>query len=515
MARLWSVLLFVWMLTLAAGMGTAQSLGNAGTVTGTVTDPSGAAVPKAAVEIHNPLTEYRQAANTGPDGKFRLLNVPPNTYHLDITANGFQQFTQDIRVRNAVPVDVSPVLALAGASTSVTVEAGASDVVETVPSDHVDVDRTLLDKLPNTNPGGGLSSAIIYSTGGVAADANGFFHPLGDHGEVSYVLDGQPVTDQQSKIFSTQLPASAVQGMELITGTPGAEFGDKTSLVAQITTRSALNSGKFFGSVEAGYGNLGNAAGEVSLGYGTAKWGNFIALDGTRSGRFLDSPEFTPFHDIGNNQTIFDRLDFQPTTKDIFHLNLFTARNWIQVPNDYDQLTQDQRQRVLTWSIAPGYQHTFGATTLLTVNPYIRKDQFNYYPSATLTKRFPGHAGGTEATAELGGEGGRGNHPQQPPDQVRSGSEADAAARKLSVRADGPGVQLAVPRCRRQPGGGHLADRARTVRGGRICVQYGGQPRGRDAVRAQPAELRPDAGREAVFLPRRSQHRPVRLLRAG
>src|SRR5207244_5363639 len=47
----------------------------------------------------------------------------------------------------------------------------------------------------------------------------------------------------------------------------------------------------------------------------------------------------------------------------------------------YDTLDQDQRQRVLTWSIAPGYQHTFNSHTLLTVNPYVRKDQFIYYGS--------------------------------------------------------------------------------------------------------------------------------------
>ena len=74
-------------------------------------------------------------------------------------------------------------------------------------------------------------------------------------------------------------------------------------------------------------------------------------------------------------------MDYQPNGKDVFHLNLFTARNWFQIPNDYDQLAQDQRERVLTWNIAPGYQHTFSAHTLLTINPYIRKDQVNYYPS--------------------------------------------------------------------------------------------------------------------------------------
>src|SRR5262249_54105753 len=159
----------------------------------------------------------------------------------------------------------------------------------------------------------------------------------------------------QSKVFSTQLPTSAIQGMELTTGAPNSEFGDKTSLVAQITTRSGLGVPKAFGSVDAGYGNFGTTQGGASLGFGSAKAGNFLAVDATRSGRFLDTPEHTPFHDTGNNQTIFDRIDLQPNGKDALHLNLFAARNWIQVPNSYDQLGQDQRQRVLTWSFAPGY----------------------------------------------------------------------------------------------------------------------------------------------------------------
>jgi hypothetical protein len=42
---------------------------------------------------------------------------------------------------------------------------------------------------------------------------------------------------------------------------------------------------------------------------------------------------------------------------------------------------------VLTWDIAPGYQHTFNANYLLTVNPYIRKDEFSYFPSRNLLER--------------------------------------------------------------------------------------------------------------------------------
>ena len=359
----------------------AQSLGNAGTIEGTVVDPSGSALVAAVVTIHNSVTGYRQSTTSGADGSYRLSNIPPNPYHLEVAAPGFQVFAQDVTVRNAIPLQVKATLGLSGAKTTVTVEAAGADMLEVDPSAHVDADRSLISKLPNTDPGGGLSQAIVYSTGGVAADGNGFFHPLGDHAQVSFVIDGQPISDQQSKVFSTQLPTSAIQSMELATGSPNAEFGDKTSLVASITTRTGLGVPHAFGNVDATYGSFGTAGGSVGLGFGSARFGNFVAADGIRSGRFLDTPEFRPFHDIGNNQTIFDRVDLQPNGKDAFHQNLFAARNWIQIPNSLDQLAQDQRQRVLTWSVAPGYQHTFNAKMLLTVNPYIRKDEFQYYGS--------------------------------------------------------------------------------------------------------------------------------------
>ena len=366
-----------------------QSLGNAGTLEISPVDGSGALVTTATAELQNAVAGYSQVGKPGADGKIRFLNVPANRYHLRVTAPEFNAFAQDITIRSSVPIQLETKLAVAGTTTTVNVESSGADLVENDPSAHQDVDRNAFSKLPSFNPGGGLSEAITLSTGGAAADANGFFHPLGDHAQVSFVIDGQPISDQQSKVFSTQLPTSAIQSMELITGAPVAEYGDKTSLVDQITTRSGIGSHRQFGSVETYYGSFGSVGGDVSYGLGNDKFGNFIALDGTRSGRFLDSPEFTPFHDKGNNQTIFDRFDFQPTGKDVFHLNLFAARNWIQIPNSYDQLPQDQRQKVLTWNVAPGYQHTFNSHTLLTVNPYARKDQFDYYPSGNLLNDSP------------------------------------------------------------------------------------------------------------------------------
>ncbi len=386
-------LILSFLLVLAIGGSTsqvsAQSLGNAGTVEGTVMDPSGANVPGAKVILENVVSGYNQTVTTNSNGSYRLVNIPPNAYHLSVAASGFAGFAEDLTVRNSLPIRMNAKLAIGTSSTAVTVESNGADLVEADPSAHVDVDRNQINNLPTFDPGGGLSQAITYSTGGVAADANGFFHPLGDHAQVTFMVDGQPISDQQSKVFSTQLPTSAIQNMELITGAPEAEFGDKSSLIAQITTRSGLGAMRQFGSVDAYYGSFGSVGGDVSYGFGNEKMGNFLAVDGTRSGRFLDTPEFSAFHDKGNNGTIFDRFDQQISPTDVFHLNLFVARNWIQIPNSYDQLGQDQRQRVFTWNVAPGYQHTFGSHVLLTVNPYARKDQFHYYPSGNLFNDTP------------------------------------------------------------------------------------------------------------------------------
>src|SRR5262245_26632414 len=250
-----------------------QSLGNAGTIEGTIVDPSGGAVAKAQVSLRNAVTGYQQTAVTGSDGTYRLTNIPPNPYHLEVTAPGFAVFAQDVAVRSAVPMQVKATLALPGAQASVTVEAAGADVLELDPSAHTDTDRTLITKLPTFDPGGGLTQAITYASGGVAADANGLFHPVGDHSQTSFMIDGQPISDQQSKVFSTQLPPSAIESMEIVTGTPGAEFGDKSSLIANITTRSGLRAGRVFGNLDGTYGSFGSPGGSAGLGFGNAKTG--------------------------------------------------------------------------------------------------------------------------------------------------------------------------------------------------------------------------------------------------
>ena len=122
-------------------------------------------------------------------------------------------------------------------SQTVTVESGG-DLIEDDSTFHTDVDRDLFTKVPLESQSSTLSSLVTQTTPGVAADSNGLFHGLGDHASNSFSVDGQAITDQQSKVFSNQLPSNSIQSIEVISGAPPAEYGGKTSLVIVATTRS-------------------------------------------------------------------------------------------------------------------------------------------------------------------------------------------------------------------------------------------------------------------------------------
>jgi len=389
--------LFVFLFSSAFSMLIAQS--NSGSIAGVVTDPSGAVIPGASVTIQNPVSGYSRTATTDNTGHFRFANVPFNPYHLAVTKGGFGTFASDVNVDSILPVTSNIRLKLGTTATTVTVEGG--DLIENDPTDHTDVDRGLFDKLPLESASSSLSSLVTLASPGVAADSNGLFHGLGDHASNSFSVDGQPISDQQSKVFSNQLPSNAVQSIEVIDGAPPAEYGDKTSLVINVTTRSGMGLTKPVGNITSSYGSFGTATGSVDLGYGGKNWGNFFEFDGLNTGRFLDPPEFKVFHDKGNEQNVFDRVDYQITTNDSIHTNFNYSRSWFQTPNAYDNLNvsnivsggtsaspvfdnlgdTDQRSKIGTYNIAPTYTRILNKDAVLNIGGFVRRDAYNYYPS--------------------------------------------------------------------------------------------------------------------------------------
>jgi len=413
------ILSSVFVLALAAAAGLSVSAahaqgGNAGSINGNVKDATGAAIAGAAVEITNPVSGYTRYATSGSDGSFKFENVPFNPYHLVVTSKGFASYTEDVDVRSSVPITLQIAMQIAGTSTTVTVEANGGDLIETDSTAHTDVDRGLFETLPIESQSSSLSSLVTLSSPGVAADSNGLFHGFGDHASNSFSIDDQPITDQQSKIFSNQLPVDAVQSLEVIEGAPPAEYGDKTSLVIVVTTRSGLGVTQPHGDITSSYGNFGTANAGFDFSYGGKSWGNFIGANGLKTGRFLDGPEFDVMHDKGNQANVFDRVDYKPSQSDTITLNFGYTRSWFQTPNSFDaenatawnglvvdatcpigQLgncgglgangevvgPQDQRSKIRTINVAPAWTHLINSNTVFTLGAWVRQDQYNYYGS--------------------------------------------------------------------------------------------------------------------------------------
>lgn len=410
------LMLLVCLLIAAPRASRAQGA-NSGTVSGVVKDQSGAVVPGATVEIINPVSGYTRSTKSGAQGEFTFANVPLNPYHLTASASGFAVFTRDVDVRSAVSVSADVTLSIASTGTTVTVTTEGSDLIENTSVEHTDVDKGLFDKLPLESQSSSLSSLVTLTTPGVFADSNGLFHGEGDHASNTFSIDGQPISDQQSKIFSNQLPTDAVQSLEVIQGAPPAEYGDKTSLIIIATTRSGLGVTRPTGSITTSYGSFGTP----SLGFdfldGGKNWGNFVSVSGLQSGRFLDGPEFAVMHDKGNEENFFDRVDYKLGENNTLQFNVEYTRSWFQNPNSFDSqnaagwtgvvvnITQpcpagqtlscggvgpngqpvpaaDQRSRINTINLAPTFTHVINANSIFTFGVFFREDQYNYYPTS-------------------------------------------------------------------------------------------------------------------------------------
>lgn len=380
--------LFVVLTVVNSGLLRAQS-GTTSALSGTVADPSGAVIPGAKVTLTFTSSGAQRTVTTGTEGGFLFLQLTAGDYALVVEAPGFAASARQLTYVG-VPIHLNIALSAAGSHTEVMVTATNDDPTEPA---HVDITPQQIDRMPTESVSSPFSSLITMTTPGVAADSNGSFHPLGDHAEASFVVDGQPITDQQSRTFSTQISLNALQSVEIREGAPGADVGDKTSMVIVAQTRSGLDQRTPHGAVSLSRGTFATSAGSANLAFGTAKFGSFTAIDALNSGRFLDTPEIAVLHANGNAENFIERLDYKTTDKTSLQLNASLSRSWFQTPNTYDQdaLGQNQRQTVVSFNVAPQILHTFNNHAFNQTNTWLRQDKIRYRPSDNIYSDTPAY----------------------------------------------------------------------------------------------------------------------------
>jgi len=388
--RAWKygVALFVMLTVVNPGLLRAQS-GTTSALSGVVADPSGAVIPGAKITLTFTSSSAQRTITTGTEGGFLFLQLTAGDYDLAVDAPGFAASTRQLTYVG-VPIHLNIALSAAASHTEVMVTATNDDPTEPA---HVDIAPQQIDRMPTESVSSPFSSLITMTTPGAAADSNGSFHPLGDHAEASFVVDGQPITDQQSRTFSTQVSLNALQSVEVREGAPGADVGDKTSMVIVAQTRSGLDQRTPHGAVALSRGTFSTSTGSANLGFGTSRFGSFTAIDALNSGRFLDTPEIAVLHANGNAEDFIERLDYKATDKTSVQLNASLSRSWFQTPNTYDQdaLAQNQRQTVVSFNVAPQVLHTFNSHAFNQTNTWVRQDKIRYRPSDNIYSDTPAY----------------------------------------------------------------------------------------------------------------------------
>lgn len=336
-----------------------------GTVQGIVKDPGGALVPNAQITVTQPVTGYRQTTQTDAQGSFKLVNLPFNTYKVRAEATGFQPAEESIDLESTIPLNVELSLSLEQTTAAVTVTTDNTAMLEPDrTSSDTDIGQTILERPVGAAPSRAIES-IVSSTPGFVTDDNGRMHPRGSESQVQYVVDGVPITDNMSAIFSTSLDARTLRTVEVLTGGIPAEFGDKLAGVINVNTRSGLE-GPTQGGISFSGGSFSTGETAVDFSTHTKKLGFLTNLSASTSQRYLDPPTLDNFHNFGRTGKGFFRLDYQfdanNTLRGVFN---FGGSNF-QVPNRFDQelAGQDQRQRLRDNSQNISFQHIFSPNTV-------------------------------------------------------------------------------------------------------------------------------------------------------
>ncbi|MBI2685660.1 MAG: TonB-dependent receptor [Acidobacteria bacterium] len=222
-----------------------------GSLSGTISDPSGATVPGAGVELRSTETGVVRSTLSNDSGLYRFDAVDPGTYDVQVKAGGFRSFaSKGLPMRAGVAATMDARLEVGDAQTIVEVSSAAAQLQVEAPVRGGNLDRTQLVQLPNAtrNP-----VSLILTVPGVSTNrfANGrdTFSVNGSRGRSNnFLIDGTENNDISvaGQAFEVKIP-DAVQEVNVQTSNYDAEFGRAAGAVVNVITRSGTN--HFHGTV--------------------------------------------------------------------------------------------------------------------------------------------------------------------------------------------------------------------------------------------------------------------------
>lgn len=372
-----------FLLSIFSGWLMAQSTA---TLNGTIFDSGGAVVPGAKVTLSNALTRFEKATESQADGSFSMTNVPFGGYQIEVLRAGFARKVDAVALRSNVPVTIKVSLTIGAAAESVTVS--AIDTMQLVDPEATGTKAQMnIRDIEKMAVGVGTKGieAVLLSFPGFSQNANGAIHPRGAHNQMTYVVDGMPISDQLTGGFANGVDPNVVQTIEMYTGNIPAEYGNKVSSVVNITTTSGLGSGrKFGGSVMVNGGGF-DTLGQVTTVGGEYKKLGYTALVNTmKSHRYLDAVSLDNVHNGGDSERAFLRLDYQASSRNTMRFNMMGSNSSFELANLRSQQANvmRSRQQVQDFAMMFGIGHTFDARSTFDSTTSVRTSSARLSPSA-------------------------------------------------------------------------------------------------------------------------------------
>ena len=247
MSLLSKLLSFILVFAALATVGWAQT--ETGQITGTITDPTGAAVPNVTVNVVSTTTGAARSTTSSGAGDYAVTNLLPGEYTVTVEATGFSTFKQNVIVTVGAKVGVDAHLTVGNASSTVTVTESAALVnTETQTIGQVITEKQLRE-LPNLtrNPYDFVALAGNVSNAGMGTRGAGFSINGQRESSTNILLDGSSNNDEFSATVGQQIPLDAVQEFSVLTSNFTAEFGRASGGVVNVVTKAGSN--EFHGTV--------------------------------------------------------------------------------------------------------------------------------------------------------------------------------------------------------------------------------------------------------------------------
>ena len=296
---------------------TAFAQSDRGTITGTITDPAGAVIPRAAIEAVNVDTGSVFPVASSSTGNYTIAELPAGTYVLNVTVSGFKKYIRPgLIVQAAQTIRVDVPLAVGNASESVTVSAEAPLLETESGAVSSTISTQTMDTLPLLEIG--TNGAGIRNPYNLLALVPGaYFAPAtpgavgspdqingGRGGSETILIDGMDATNAlgQGADAQAQPGQDQIQEWTVQASNYSAEFGQAGQAVYNVTMKSGTN--QFHGSVFENWQNAYLNAGQPFTNNGNGKLVN-PANTQDDYGITFGGPVWIPKVYNGRNKTFF------------------------------------------------------------------------------------------------------------------------------------------------------------------------------------------------------------------